>query len=169
MRRPCADRKKPDRAGQARPLHGAPQQRRDGLDGGTAGMRKAQLQRTTTETDIHVRLNLDGRGRACVPGVRSLDDMLELVARHGALDLEVVTRGDLDVDQYHRLKTLAWRWAKRRESRSARNAGPCAPAICVARGTPCSGIAWASRRFSPQARKIRQSGFRNPRGKRPAA
>ncbi len=39
-------------------------------------------------------------------GVRFLDDMLELVARHGALDLEVVTRGDLDVDQYHKVEDV---------------------------------------------------------------
>ena len=64
-------------------------------------MRRAQLRRTTTETDIRVRLNLDGRGRARIStGIRFLDHMLELVARHGAMDLELIARGDLDVDQH---------------------------------------------------------------------
>lgn len=64
--------------------------------------RRATLRRTTTETDIRVRLNLDGRGRAKIrTGIRFLDHMLELVARHGAMDLELTVRGDLDVDQHH--------------------------------------------------------------------
>ena len=70
-------------------------------------MRKASLRRTTTETDIRVRLNLDGHGRARVrTGVRFLDHMLELVARHGALDLELTARGDLDVDQHHTVEDV---------------------------------------------------------------
>ena len=70
-------------------------------------MRQARLRRTTTETDIHVRLNLDGRGRARVrTGIRFLDHMLELVARHGALDLELVACGDLDVDQHHTVEDV---------------------------------------------------------------
>jgi imidazoleglycerol-phosphate dehydratase len=65
-------------------------------------MRKARLRRTTTETDIRIAVNLDGRGRARVrTGVRFLDHMLELVARHGAMDLDISARGDLDVDQHH--------------------------------------------------------------------
>ena len=70
-------------------------------------MRKASLRRTTTETDIRVRLNLDGHGRARVrTGIRFLDHMLELVARHGALDLELTARGDLDVDQHHTVEDV---------------------------------------------------------------
>lgn len=70
-------------------------------------MRQARLRRTTTETDIRVRLNLDGRGRARVrTGIRFLDHMLELVARHGALDLELVAHGDLDVDQHHTVEDV---------------------------------------------------------------
>jgi len=70
-------------------------------------MRRASLQRTTKETDIRVRLNLDGRGRAHVStGIRFLDHMLDLVARHGALDLEITARGDLDVDQHHTVEDL---------------------------------------------------------------
>jgi imidazoleglycerol-phosphate dehydratase len=65
-------------------------------------MRRAQLHRKTSETDIRLKLNLDGRGRAhTATGIRFFDHMLELVARHGAMDLDLVARGDLDVDQHH--------------------------------------------------------------------
>jgi imidazole glycerol phosphate synthase glutamine amidotransferase subunit len=65
-------------------------------------MRKANLRRTTTETDIRVSLNLDGQGRAKIStGIPFLDHMLTLVARHGAMDLELSARGDLEVDQHH--------------------------------------------------------------------
>ncbi|HLW78432.1 MAG TPA: imidazoleglycerol-phosphate dehydratase HisB [Terriglobia bacterium] len=64
--------------------------------------RTARIDRTTTETDIHVRLNLDGRGRYTVStGIRFLDHMLELFTRHGGFDLHLRARGDLDVDQHH--------------------------------------------------------------------
>jgi imidazoleglycerol-phosphate dehydratase len=65
-------------------------------------MRKASLRRTTNETDIRLRLNLDGRGKARIgTGIRFFDHMLEQIARHGALDLDLQARGDLDVDQHH--------------------------------------------------------------------
>src|SRR6202012_2026496 len=70
-------------------------------------MRSASLRRTTNETDIRLRVNLDGRGKSRVAtGIRFLDHMLDLVARHGALDLEVVAKGDLDVDQHHTVEDL---------------------------------------------------------------
>ncbi len=70
-------------------------------------MRKAGVRRTTNETDIRVKLNLDGRGRARVQtGIRFFDHMLELVARHAALDLEITARGDLDVDQHHTVEDV---------------------------------------------------------------
>jgi imidazoleglycerol-phosphate dehydratase len=65
-------------------------------------MRKASLHRETEETDIRLKLNLDGRGKACIDtGIRFFDHMLEQIARHGGLDLDLVARGDLDVDQHH--------------------------------------------------------------------
>lgn len=65
-------------------------------------MRKANVHRTTNETEVRVRVNLDGQGKARVKtGIRFFDHMLEQVARHGALDLVLTTRGDLDVDQHH--------------------------------------------------------------------
>jgi len=64
--------------------------------------RTAKIHRKTNETDIKLRLNLDGRGRARIAtGIRFFDHMLELVARHSAFDLELNARGDLDVDQHH--------------------------------------------------------------------
>ncbi len=65
-------------------------------------MRRARVDRRTAETHIAISLTLDGRGRADVrTGVRFLDHMLELVARHGTFDLVVAARGDLDVDAHH--------------------------------------------------------------------
>src|ERR1700675_2478197 len=70
-------------------------------------MRTAKIKRTTTETDIRLAINLDGRGRAKVStGIRFLDHMLELVARHGALDLQISAKCDLDVDQHHTVEDL---------------------------------------------------------------
>lgn len=70
-------------------------------------MRRAAIHRTTTETDIRLRLNLDGKGHARIStGIRFLDHMLELVARHGAMDLEIQAKGDLDVDQHHTVEDL---------------------------------------------------------------
>jgi imidazoleglycerol-phosphate dehydratase len=64
--------------------------------------RRANIHRKTNETNIRVRLNLDGRGTSRVStGIRFFDHMLELVARHGAFDLHIDAKGDLDVDQHH--------------------------------------------------------------------
>ena len=64
--------------------------------------RKAAIHRTTNETDIRLSLNLDGHAKARIStGIRFFDHMLELVARHGGLDLQITARGDLDVDQHH--------------------------------------------------------------------
>ena len=65
-------------------------------------MRKTTLHRATTETDIRLALTVEGRGRYQVAtGIRFLDHMLELFARHGAFDLTLRAKGDLDVDQHH--------------------------------------------------------------------
>lgn len=69
--------------------------------------RVATLHRKTTETDIRLRLNIEGSGRYSVStGIRFLDHMLELFARHGGFDLEIAARGDLDVDQHHTVEDL---------------------------------------------------------------
>ncbi|HET6578480.1 MAG TPA: imidazoleglycerol-phosphate dehydratase HisB [Gemmatimonadales bacterium] len=64
--------------------------------------RTGEIRRTTRETDLHVRVNLDGRGEASVhTGIGFLDHMLEALARHALLDLVVEARGDLHVDGHH--------------------------------------------------------------------
>ncbi len=69
--------------------------------------RAASLDRKTTETDIYIRLQLDGQGRYSVStGIRFLDHMLELFARHGGFDLDLRARGDLDVDQHHTVEDV---------------------------------------------------------------
>lgn len=69
--------------------------------------RSATLQRHTTETKIDLKLTIDGQGRYDVhTGIRFLDHMLELFARHGGFDLSLVCRGDLDVDQHHTVEDI---------------------------------------------------------------
>lgn len=69
--------------------------------------RSANIHRHTTETDIRLRLALDGRGRYKIStGIRFLDHMLELFTRHGGFDLELTARGDLDVDQHHTVEDV---------------------------------------------------------------
>ena len=70
-------------------------------------MRRALIERNTTETQIRLTLVVDGRGRfSNRTGIRFLDHMLELFARHGAFNLVVDARGDLDVDQHHTVEDL---------------------------------------------------------------
>ena len=70
-------------------------------------MRRAVIDRRTTETHITLSMSLDGKGRYQIhSGIRFLDHMLELVARHGAFDLDVAATGDLDVDQHHTVEDL---------------------------------------------------------------
>ncbi len=69
--------------------------------------RTATIHRETNETDIRLKLNLDGRGKSRVStGIRFFDHMLDLVARHGAFDLEIAAKGDLDVDQHHTVEDV---------------------------------------------------------------
>ncbi len=70
-------------------------------------MRKASLHRSTTETDIQLALTIEGRGKYQVStGIRFFDHMLELFARHGAFDLKLKAKGDLDVDQHHTVEDV---------------------------------------------------------------
>jgi imidazoleglycerol-phosphate dehydratase len=69
--------------------------------------RSAKIHRKTNETEIRLKLNLDGRGKSRVStGIRFFDHMLDLVARHGAFDLEITAKGDLDVDQHHTVEDV---------------------------------------------------------------
>jgi imidazoleglycerol-phosphate dehydratase len=70
-------------------------------------VRRAVVDRRTTETQIRVSLNLDGRGTyKNDTGIRFLDHMLDLVSRHGGFDLTVRATGDLDVDQHHTVEDV---------------------------------------------------------------
>src|SRR5215475_9130387 len=70
-------------------------------------MRRAAIDRKTNETRIRASLNIDGRGRYEIrTGIRFLDHMLELFAKHGAFDLKLDARGDLDVDQHHTVEDV---------------------------------------------------------------
>lgn len=69
--------------------------------------RTANIHRKTNETDIRLKLNLDGRGKSRITtGIRFFDHMLDLFARHGAFDLEITAKGDLDVDQHHTVEDV---------------------------------------------------------------
>ncbi|MGH9534078.1 MAG: imidazoleglycerol-phosphate dehydratase HisB [Terriglobales bacterium] len=72
-----------------------------------AAPRRARVRRETAETQITVHLVLSGRGRYDIAtGIRFLDHMLELFARHGAFDLRLRAQGDLDVDQHHTVEDV---------------------------------------------------------------
>jgi imidazoleglycerol-phosphate dehydratase len=71
-------------------------------------MRTAKVHRKTKETDIHLRLDLDGQGLSKVDtGVGFLDHMLSHVAVHGLFDLELVAKGDLHIDVHHTVEDCA--------------------------------------------------------------
>jgi imidazoleglycerol-phosphate dehydratase len=70
-------------------------------------MRKAEIQRDTKETQVFVALDLDGRGDAKLEtGIPFLDHMLDQIARHGAIDLTVRARGDLEIDAHHTVEDI---------------------------------------------------------------
>jgi imidazoleglycerol-phosphate dehydratase len=74
---------------------------------GTKALRMATLDRNTTETQIALRLTIEGQGRYSVStGIRFFDHMLELFTRHGAFNLELQCKGDLDVDQHHTVEDV---------------------------------------------------------------
>lgn len=70
-------------------------------------MREAQVSRNTLETQISVKINLDGSGKTkLATGVPFLDHMLDQVARHGLFDLEIAARGDLHIDAHHTVEDI---------------------------------------------------------------
>lgn len=72
-------------------------------------MRTANIVRTTGETDINLKLNLDGRGNSNIisSGCGFLDHMLTLFAKHSRFDLDVVCKGDTQVDYHHTTEDIA--------------------------------------------------------------
>jgi len=70
-------------------------------------MRSAEIKRKTSETDIELKINLDGTGRGTIQtGVGFLDHMLTLFSRHGRFDLDVICRGDTMVDDHHSVEDI---------------------------------------------------------------
>ena len=70
-----------------------------------AGERTASVRRTTHETDIDISLNLDGTGRSEIStGLGFFDHMLEQIAKHGSIDLKILVKGDLNVDEHHTIE-----------------------------------------------------------------
>ncbi len=70
--------------------------------------RTASIERKTNETDILINLNLDGTGKSKIDtGIAFFDHMLDQIARHGQMDLEILVKGDLEVDEHHTIEDTA--------------------------------------------------------------
>lgn len=70
--------------------------------------RSASITRKTNETDIFIDLNLDGTGKSKIEtGIAFFDHMLDQIARHGQMDLEILVKGDLEVDEHHTIEDTA--------------------------------------------------------------
>jgi imidazoleglycerol-phosphate dehydratase/histidinol-phosphatase len=69
------------------------------------GQRVVEHRRSTKETDIYIKINLDGKGEAKVStGLHFFDHMLDQIARHGNIDLEITANGDLHIDEHHTIE-----------------------------------------------------------------
>jgi imidazoleglycerol-phosphate dehydratase/histidinol-phosphatase len=70
--------------------------------------RTALVERQTNETEIRVKVDLDGSGSSKIDtGLKFFDHMLEQIAKHGSIDLEIYTKGDLEVDEHHTIEDTA--------------------------------------------------------------
>jgi imidazoleglycerol-phosphate dehydratase len=69
--------------------------------------RTAEVERNTLETQINIKINLDGSGKASfLTGVPFLEHMLDQVARHGLIDIEIDAKGDLEIDDHHTVEDI---------------------------------------------------------------
>jgi imidazoleglycerol-phosphate dehydratase len=74
---------------------------------GSKSIRKSAVARDTNETRIAIALTIEGKGQYRIStGIRFFDHMLELFTRHGAFDLDLTCKGDLDVDQHHTVEDV---------------------------------------------------------------
>lgn len=72
------------------------------------GERTARIERKTRETDIQIGLNLDGTGKTSIDtGIAFFDHMLDQLGKHGQVDLEILVKGDLEVDEHHTIEDTA--------------------------------------------------------------
>lgn len=72
------------------------------------GLREAEHRRKTNETDIAIKLNLEGTGKATIDtGLHFFNHMLDQIARHGSIDLDITTKGDLHIDEHHTIEDTA--------------------------------------------------------------
>ena len=70
--------------------------------------RSASITRKTHETDIYIKVNLDGTGKSNIDtGIAFFDHMLDQLARHGQMDLDIIVKGDLEVDEHHTIEDTA--------------------------------------------------------------
>ena len=70
--------------------------------------RTSEIYRKTNETDIFIKIDLDGTGKSVIEtGIAFFDHMLDQIARHGQLDLEIIVKGDLQVDEHHTIEDTA--------------------------------------------------------------
>ena len=97
--------------------------------------RIGEITRKTKETDIHMRLNLDGQGNADIStGIGFFDHMLNSFARHGFFDLDLTADGDLDVDCHHTVEDTGIVWERPLPKPLAAKGNPALRKFCPPNG-----------------------------------
>jgi imidazoleglycerol phosphate dehydratase HisB len=127
----------------------------------TNNQRSADVRRKTKETDVRVKLNLDGSGKSKISiGLPFLEHMLELFAKHGLFDLDVTCVGDLEIDDHHSVEDIAITLGQALTQALADKAGINLHIDCL-RGRNTHHILEGT--FKASARALRQAVERNSR------